>query len=432
VLNNALRSLERDTIDVLVVPSIDRLVRRMWDAVRVKSVIEDSGKTIVTADGRELTRVNPDSAFIFTIDAALAERESAITSKRVKAQIAQAKAKGRPHRGGLRPYGFTKLGGEVIEDEAKLLREAADKLLLGHTTYSVTAWINEVGGLNWQTPALKQTLYSPAMAGLLEVDKDKFITMKADDGADAPEILDRATWERLRLLFDNRQRQKGSPGPGHLLTTILLCGQCGAPLQSHKSARGRGCGRVYFCKKAPGRRGCGRLSIAAEPVERFVIDRALRRWNNLIEQPTGEANPSNPDGRALAVEIRELESRLSELGKAYATGAVSLQAFLAADASIREQLKAAYSKFEYAVTEKMLIDLDPMTSYDEALASFTAMNLTEKRAMIRFFFGDIVIRPADRKSNKLDSSRVLFATQAQTYLTAESSARQSALEVISE
>jgi site-specific DNA recombinase len=416
VLDAALRALEHDTIDVLVVPTVDRLVRRMWDAARIAEVLKKSGKSIFTADGNEVPD-DPDAEFDFNQRANLAHRESAITAKRVRDQIAQRKAEGKPHRGGLRPYGFTKLGGEAIEDEAKILREAADKLLLGYTTYAVTEWVNATGDLNWQTPTLRHTLYSPAMAGLLEIEKGQFLTMKTDEGTDAPQILDRATWERLRLLFDNRERQKGGRGPSHLLTGILLCGNCLAPLQSHRRAKSQGADRVYFCKKAPGKRGCGRLSIAASPVEHFIVDRALKRWNNLLEQSTGAVNPTNPDGQALAVKIRELEGMLSDLGREYGRRKVSLPAFLAADASIREQLKSAYSGFEYAVAEKILINLDPVTSYDEALATFTAMDLTERRAMIRFFFGEIVIKPIERRGGrKADMSRVLFADAAKSYL----------------
>jgi site-specific DNA recombinase len=416
----ALRALERDTIDVLVVPTVDRLVRRTSDAGRIKKIIEDTGKLIITADGLEVTPDNPASRFLFGVLAEAAEFESANTSARTKRQIAQQREKGRPHRGGRRPYGFTELGGEVIEDEAKVIREVTRRILAGYSVISVTEWFNAATGLTWVPQTLGRALRRPALAGLLEYETDKFIPMKTKDDTDAKPILDRATWEQLRTLLKDPSRKKGGRSPGRLLSGILLCGHCGRPLEAAKRGQrvGHTITRIYRCNAKPGRGGCGGLSIAAEPLEDYVIVRALKRWANVIEvTEPGEANPNDPAAQALAAKIRELENKLSDLGRQYAANKLSMPAFLAADVALREQLQSAYSEFQYAVSEKSLIQLPPVESFDEAMATYLAMDITMQRATIRHCCDDIiVIKPAERKANALDKSRVLFADAAKSYL----------------
>jgi hypothetical protein len=227
-------------------------------------------------------------------------------------------------------------------------------------------------------------------------------------------ILDRGTWEQLQLILRAPDRVKGGRTGTRLLSSIVRCGNCGEVMQVHARALHRGGAPEYMCSRAPGRKGCGRLSIAALGLERHVTAEVLNRWVVLDKHVI-----TDPDSQANAARVRELEGRLSDLGREYAAGRVSLQAFVTADASLREQLRQAYADHEQDVADRFYTQLPEGASHEQALATFEAMPLPEQRNLVHTILGDIVIKPSLRGSRTFQPERVLFAHQGLHYLAAK-------------
>jgi site-specific DNA recombinase len=378
----ALRALEHGTIQVLVVPTVDRLVRRWWDKAKIKRVLDESGRSIVVAaTGREVSRNDPESGFIFDIEAALAERESAIIGERVRRQIVQAASKGRAHHGGIRPFGYTKRGGEIKEDEAKITREAARRAIAGYSLRSIVTWVNEQGvltptGRAWRPKPFSTMLHSPHIAGLLNLDEELIQGVW-------PAILDRATWEELQIVL--KPRGNGGRPLSRILSGVLVCGRCDEKLYARKRQSGI---PDYACRADNGRNGCGRNAVAAEPLEAFIIEKMLDRWVVLDE------HVESGDRSDVKQLIQDLEAQLRDLGTEWGAGRISKLALIAADNEIRKRLDRAYEDYEHAIKERYHEDLQPAENHAEAEATWNAMDLVQKREHMRAIFGKLVILPA--------------------------------------
>ena len=121
----------------------------------------------------------------------------------------------------------------IREDEAALIREAADRVLQGATVRSVvTTWkaakVPTVTGTNWTPTTVKRLLISPRIAGL------RAHHGQAPVAATWPAIITPEQSERLRAVLTNpARRANGTVAPrSYLLAGLLVCGGCGVRMVS--------------------------------------------------------------------------------------------------------------------------------------------------------------------------------------------------------
>lgn len=175
-----------------------------------------------TADGRMVARIKAG------VDAAEAER----TSERVVRAKADMLTRG-VYCGGPRPFGYDADGMTIREDEAALIRSAAERVLDGSGLYTLAREWNESGiftpkGNPWRNESLRKVLLRPRTAGL----------SNAPGGpveAAWPAILDIERWEAVRaiLLAPSRRTNQLGGEARWLLTGIAVCGldDCGATMR---------------------------------------------------------------------------------------------------------------------------------------------------------------------------------------------------------
>jgi len=233
----------------------------------------------------------------------MAKRESANTSRRRKAQYERMRREGRVRPGGRggRAFGFATDGATHLpadrcivatreeESEADVIREMARRVLAGE---GVSAIARDVTARGWLTPAgaefshdtVRKMLARPRMAGLMPDGQGK---------AAWEPVLDRPTWERVRLVLGARAKRFGYATNARrwLLSGIAVCGaphgdgECGAPMQV-KPSKGRG-RKEYASGYACTRKGCGKAYRSAPHLDAYVSGRVVARL----------ANPFNPAGR---------------------------------------------------------------------------------------------------------------------------------------
>jgi DNA invertase Pin-like site-specific DNA recombinase len=332
-----LADLAAGRVDRVVVLAQDRLVRKPDELeltmrlLRSRGIdgidtVTDGHVNIGTTTGRTMARVKG------VFDIAYAE----YIGDKVREKKAELAARGLPAGGGTRPYGFQSDRVTVNKDEAKLIREAARRLLKGEALYSICTDWNERGvptvtGRPWLPNVLRGTLTAPRVAGLR--------AHRGDVVGEAvwPAILDRATWEQVRILAavptyattPSRKRKGLAP---RLLTGLLMCGRCGKPMYAGTN-NGK---RAYACRKAHGFDGCGTVAVVAEPVEEIVVEEVLAVADtpDLGRTVTEAAGKSTPD-------MAGLEGRLVELAQMWAAGEISRPAYMAAQKVIDDQLAEA-------------------------------------------------------------------------------------------
>ena len=314
--------IEVARINGIIVYHGDRLLRTHEDLLTLIRLARARGVQLASPAGtRDLG--NYDDQFILEIEASMAKRESANTSRRRKAQYSRWRREGRVRPGGRggRAFGFATDGVTHLPacrcdvatrqpvTEADLIREMADRVLAGEDTGSIA---RDVTGRGWRTPAggpfthttLRKMLARPRYAGLMPDGENT--------AAWAP-VLGRETWEMVCLILSAKASQYGFATSARrwLLSGIAECGVCGTPLQIRPS-QGRG-GKTYVNGYGCVSPGCRKVYRSAPLLDAYVSRRIVSRLANPLNPP---GVPSHPDfGREfqqLATERAAVEEQVRD------------------------------------------------------------------------------------------------------------------------
>ena len=424
VFDEAMRALEAGDIDELIIPSVDRLVRRTKDAARVEDALEGARRqrrhaVIVTADGMEMSIDNPAGMLVFGVQAATARHESAVIAKRVRSQNDQAARKGRPHGGGWRAFGF-KDDGSVDRAEARLLRQAAKRLLDGESMGALLRdWrlkgITTPRGGPWSATPLRRALTSARVTGLRQHRGEVLegVTLKDAKGRDVQPIISRSDWERLRSLFGGR---RGRPGPTrkYLLSGIAHCGMpdCGKPLQVHSDGDGY---IRYACHTAASTHGCGKVSVSQPRLDEYVTAKVLA-WlaGPGLRRARRQLARQNEELIDLGEQLRADELELEHLARLKGEGRFGINEWLALRDPIEARIAAARARMEKIPDLAPLADIPVGEELVRAWQRWSLKDgqgvekgISRKRSIMRSVIADLVIMPG-RPGYRFDSGRVVL------------------------
>jgi site-specific DNA recombinase len=305
-----LDAVNRGEIDAIVVYHGDRLVRQPRDLEDLIDLADRKGIRLASPTGdRDLD--DGDDRFVLRILAAQACKESDNTSRRLKRQYDLLAEQGLCRLGGRggRAFGFAPDGRTIIESDAEMLREVAERIIAGEPVGAVCRDINARGfvtatGGSWDHGALKKLMMRPRLAGLLT--RHGTIVGKAAWGP----ILDRDTWEAVVATLEGKATRFAytTNARRYLLTGIAVCGTpgCGHPLAIRHNTRSNTL-RGYGCINS----ACGRkVHRAVHHLDPYVESCVVGRLQDdrLRQRLTA---PTDASGVATAAELAKLE-RLRE------------------------------------------------------------------------------------------------------------------------
>lgn len=324
-------------IDAVIVVDQDRLVRRTAELEGFIDLANAHGVALANVTG-DLDLSTSDGRLTARIRGTVAQHESEKKAERIRRERAQRAARGEPSPG-RRSFGYLSWRMEPHPVEAPLVVEASGWLLAGVPLAEVArrwnaAGVVTVNGRRWDTNAVRDAVVAPRHAGLRSV-KDGHRSVVVGVGT-WDGIVSRETYERLEGLLAGRRRP-GRP-PSSMLSGILRCGRCDAPMVKSGSPKD---GKLYACRK--GRRAwpqaCGRLQIRLDLTDRYVA-------GLLVEAVRGGAlaralQMSEADGTSgLVVELEQAEGRLGQLvDDHYVSGVVDRATFLKAHARLSGQVE---------------------------------------------------------------------------------------------
>jgi site-specific DNA recombinase len=392
----ALADLAAGRIGVLVCWKIDRLARRLRDLVRVEDAFEKSGGKLVTVQEGE------QAQFMLRVLAAVAEQESANTSTRLRRQRLQAAERGEANQGGRRLFGYTTRPRTIVEDEAAVVRELADRLLAGESVRSLTAWANtgstSTTGKPWSQRTLRGMLLSPALAGIRTYKGQRF------EGKWDP-ILERETWEAVEALLRDPARvtRGGRPAPW-LLAGMVKCSRCDQTMIVHYRPKSRGGAREYLCMAAPGRASCGKTTVIAEPLEALVeevilLQLADDRLAKALEAQGGEV-------QELYQQREVVRAKLREVGEMYDGDEIDRPEYLARRAKLTDRLAAIQTQLDQHHQRSVLSDLP---TAEQELRSWWHGSATaeQKQSVVRACLYSVVVGPVERRTGpRFDPDRL--------------------------
>ena len=240
---------ELGMFQMLVVKDISRFARNTVEFLQSVRQLKSNGieTQFITAS---MTNMG-DSEFVLTIFAALAQEESANTSKRIKFTKRINAEKGRVP---TQVYGYDKIKGDyfnltINEREAAVVREIFDMYVNGGLgSHKIALTLNQRGirtkrGNEWSQVSVRKILANRLYCGVIINGKEEiadFLTGKRVERpeedwyiVDRPElrIIDQEIFDRAQEECAKRRQnwmtQKERHSSKHLFSTLIKCEDCG-------------------------------------------------------------------------------------------------------------------------------------------------------------------------------------------------------------
>lgn len=276
-----LEAVRDGSVHVIVAWSWDRLTRNRRETVELIEACQEHGVLIALVKGSDIDCSTAAGRLVADVLASVARNEIDQKSERQVRAYRQAAEAGKPHYV-ARPYGYTRRG-EINEEEAAVLRDIAQKYLLGWGLTEIKNWLNRggipsaTGGL-WSNRVVRDHLLSKRNAGIRVYKGEEFT------GTWTP-VFDLDLHERL--VAENKRRPdyvsgKHSNRRRYLLTGLLFCGKCGQRMIGHRRAdhAGKPMRDKYNCVGLEHGTICKGQIRVAETLDHFVREAVLFRLDS--------------------------------------------------------------------------------------------------------------------------------------------------------
>ncbi len=317
-------------IDTVIVWKLDRISRSVRDFSNFSHLLGDHGAEFVSVTEGFDTTTGIGKAMI-TITSAFAELESDVKSERIRDALAYQRARGSATNG-PRPFGLSADRKTVDKAEAKLLREAAKRVIGGDSLREIVRDWNGRGivtarGGEWGRRGLAFVLANPTTAGLRTIDGSLV-------AGTMPGALDRATWDQLQTVLSDPARRMGTTNTTlHLLTGVVRCGACGAPMAAKPHREGW----RYVCAPRKGYEACGRVSIDGAKVDHLVSGAVVA----VISESDAVHKAGTPSRSGAKPAATSIDDDLEALAADFGAGLLSRREWMAARAGARDSARRA-------------------------------------------------------------------------------------------
>lgn len=377
-----LEDIAAGKIDVVLAWHTDRLHRSPAELEHYILACEPRNVATVTVKAGPIDLSTPSGRMVARTLGNHARYEVEHAVERMK-RAKQRSADAGKWKGGRRPFGYEADGVTVREDEAALIRSAADAILAGASVQSVARAWNEAGsttttGKPWPLAAPRRILLRPRNAGLMEHNGEVI------GPAEWPAILEPEKWRAVvRMLTDPRRRT--NPGPSTrkwLGSGIYRCDVCEERLRATQRADQK---RMYRCTG----NHVGRNQEALDDLVEAVVAERLRR-PDLADLLASEAEGVDVSAaEARAVELRE---RLNQLAGVFAAGGIDAEQLAAGTKALNAELEAVRTEIQGAYRGSALAGIadapDPGAAWLDA-------PLDRKRAVLDLLLS-VRVKPAKR------------------------------------
>ena len=267
--------------DVVLVWKLDRFARNRFDAVNYKYQLEKNGVHLVSA--MEPISQGPEGIMVESMLIGMAEYYSAELALKV-ARGERENALQCKYNGGIVPLGFT-IGKEdrlyhIDPETAPIVQEIFTRYANGEPAEKIAASLNE-RGLRTRTgkPFVKNSFFQ-IFRNRRYIGEYRYKDIVTPGGI--PAIVDEDLFDRVQQRFEQNRIAHGRPAKedvSYLLTTKLFCGKCGTLMGGESGTSHMGNTYYYYkCGNAKrhGKAHCDLKAIRKEPLERFVVDTAIK------------------------------------------------------------------------------------------------------------------------------------------------------------
>ena len=317
--------------DAVLVWKLDRFARNRYDAVYYKRQLEKNGVYLVSV--MEPISDGPEGIMIESLLIGMAEYYSAELAIKVACGERENALKCK-YNGGVVLLGYV-IGKEdrlyhIDPETAPIVQEIFTRYADGEPAEKIAASLNE-RGLRTRTgkPFVKNSFFQ-IFKNRRYIGEYSYKDIVIPGGV--PAIVDQALFDRVQERFAKNKITHGRPAKeevNYLLTTKIFCGKCGTLMADESGTSHMGTTYHYYkCGKAKrkGQAHCSLKAIRKEPLERFVVDTAVKlvlndpvieHLTDLILEAQGRENTRLP---VLKEQLRDTEKRLVNLLEAIEQG----------------------------------------------------------------------------------------------------------------
>ncbi len=286
-----IRKCKQGKIDLILVKSISRFARNTVDCLEYIRELKELGIGVIF-EKENINTLTETSEAMITIMGYFAQAESESISKNVTWGVRHGFAEGKVNftcdiYGYKRIYDYDENGKrsknegrlQIIEDEAKVIREIFNLYLLGESTGVIAKRMNEQGipspGKNgelggWRSTVIQNILRNEKYKGDVITQKTYCVDLlkhkRVKNTGQLPQhyiedhheaIVDRATFDAVQAEYARRNaKKKATPtfddapkksrySSKYALTELLICGHCGSPYR-RCTWTGRGKKRIVW------------------------------------------------------------------------------------------------------------------------------------------------------------------------------------------
>jgi DNA invertase Pin-like site-specific DNA recombinase len=382
--------------DTVVAWSFERVLKTRTDQLRFIEQGQVRGVRLILVRGAELDMSTPGGRLLADILASIARNETELKSDRQKRANRQRAEQGLPHVA-RRAFGYEPSGMEIREDEAELVRQMVERLLSGWTVRDIVRWLNDAGhrstdGKDFTIKVVKDHLTSARNAGLRVYEGQSYPAVW-------PGIIDVATRERVLAEFERRKGASRSETPlarKYLLTGLLYCGRCGAPMVGHakKDPRSDEARPKYVCPSYPHGAWCGNNTRLSVPLDHLVTEALLYRLDTdaLARLLQGEGAVQ----AVLPLDDRDrLRARLDQLLDDYADGTLTKPEFTRARQRVQNELDAVEAEIAAIYASQ---DATRMLSAGESVrAAWEREPVAWRQRLMKLMIERVVVQPSRKR-----------------------------------
>lgn len=388
-----LGAIDAGEVDAVVAWHIDRLYRQPKELEHLIDLAEKRKLVIHTLHG-DIDLATGDGRAVARMLVTMAAKQSDDAARRIQRKHRELAEQGKP-KGGPRSYGYESDGITVVEPEAKIIRDAADRVLVGQSLYIIVKLLNECGvptakGSKWTQQTLRGVLISPRIAGL------RFHQGEEVAKGVWPPILDRQHWERVNAALHRSTGTRAGPRRYLLTGGIAICGRCRSWLHAQTRHGGK---PGYACLADKG--GCARLTVDAARLDETVTEMVLKRMDS-PKSALRTLRDSKNDVSADLASMESDENKLASLGKDYADGLINRTSFIAAQKALADKIQVSRQRLASKQSRSALAAYNTPGSLRDAWPN---LSIDVRRSIISTIL-TVDVAPATRRGPVFDVKRV--------------------------
>lgn len=425
-------AMKSGEVRAVIAYRLDRLVRRLDDAVRFIEVAKEHDVLVATVGG-DLDLTTAQGRGQTALLAVVANMEADATSERVLRRNEQARLSGRMAQRGMRPYGWSKDHKRPRPTEARVVKEMCERLAAGDSLSEIARSLNgrgikTAGDRRWDVRKVREVAGNPRHAGYIFHGREIVY-----DDAGHPVMAEGVTpiistslhdevvhaLENRRVVVDNWTSTRR-----HLLSgTLTRCGTCGEKLLPHQQTNGK---VSYRCR--------GHLSRDRDQTDRYVLDQvrdyALKVEPRRVEWRVEETVDRTKEITALEDRLADLEDKFVSNGGDPARLARMTQKIEAEIEALQDQRREAlqmraghrmasheYGQFDLTKAFEYSASLLPNGDHEDGMTDAQkdeadrlkeqkAKAINAQRYWIRMYVERVVIHPTKVRGRKFDTDSI--------------------------